>query len=358
MGDYRICLVAPALPIGGLEKVLAILANEFVKNFEREVHIILIGRNREVEYDLSNKIKIHWPSFVFNSNRRTWCTIKTSLFLRRKVKEINPDVVISFGQTWSNLVLLSLLKTNFKVYISSHSNPNKNLSFTQSFLRKQLYPNAHGYIALTSSEKDVCMKYKWNQNVKVIPNPISNFQYEENFQKENIVLFVGRFINTRYVDHLIKSFSKIANLNWKLVIVGEDHIKSTRYYEKYKNLIEYYQMGNFIYLEGKQNNVVPYFQKSKVFVLPSVSEGSPMVIGEAFTFSIPVIAYDCTGPKDLITDGKDGFLIEELNQKQLQERLNLLMNNEDLRKSMAENAYNKAREFTPKKIAEMYLENL
>lgn len=62
-------------------------------------------------------------------------------FIRDTIKKINPDSVLSFGEMWNNLVLLSLKGTNFLVYISDRSQPNKNPGFLDNFFKEKLYHN-------------------------------------------------------------------------------------------------------------------------------------------------------------------------------------------------------------------------
>jgi hypothetical protein len=84
-------------------------------------------------------------------------------FLRKKVKNIDPDTILSFGEYWNNLVLLSLYGLKYPVYISDRSQPDKDLGRVQNRLRDLLYPKAAGFIAQTSKAKEICLNKRWNR---------------------------------------------------------------------------------------------------------------------------------------------------------------------------------------------------
>lgn len=334
----KICLVIHSLGIGGMERVMAELANNFAERDHIEVHLLLIGMKRNIEYPISDNIEVHRPDFKFRDYLRTIDTLRTMMFIRSKVKSIDPDTVLSFGELWNNLVLISLTGTNIPVFISDRSKPNKNLGSFQNYLRNNLYQRAAGFIAQTEEAKNVCIYNGWNENVRVIGNPIRKIPIDHSVEKENIVLTVGRLIKTKHIDQLIGIFHKIDQPGWKLVIVGGDAKKLTLS-KKLQNLIEELGAGDKIFLEGQQNDVERYYNKSKIFAFTSSSEGYPNVIGEALSAGLPVVSYDCiAGPSDMIENGKNGFLIPLFDKEKFGEKLQNLMKDEELRLCLSKNA--------------------
>ena len=87
-----ICLVVHSLQAGGMERVMAELASFFsgIKNLE--VHIVLYGINREIFYSLPPTVIVHKPGFEFNDQRRRLSSLKTLFFLRKKIKELKPEM--------------------------------------------------------------------------------------------------------------------------------------------------------------------------------------------------------------------------------------------------------------------------
>ena len=342
----KICLAIHSLGIGGMERVMALLATNFSKRKNVEVHLLLIGRKREIVYDIPESIIIHKPSFSFNNNRRMIEAVRTIYFVRSRIKKINPDTVLSFGELWNNLILISLLGLDIPIYISDRSKPGKDIGTLHNLLRNLLYPFATGYIAQTKEAERVCLKNEWNDNIKVIGNPIRLVTENGQIERKNIVLSVGRLIKTKHFDQLIRMFAEIDNPDWKLVIAGGD-AKKLELSKELGKLIRELGVDQSVFLEGEQNNIDQYYRKSKIFAFTSSSEGFPNVIGEALSAGLPVISYDCqAGPADMIYDGENGFLIPTFDQKMFKNKLRQLMKNNSLREQMGERGKSSIQRFT------------
>jgi GalNAc-alpha-(1->4)-GalNAc-alpha-(1->3)-diNAcBac-PP-undecaprenol alpha-1,4-N-acetyl-D-galactosaminyltransferase len=108
MQNKKICFVIHSLQAGGMERVMSELVNYFAANEKYTVHLVLYGIKREVFYEVSKRVLIHRPSFEFDNSKRLFHTVKTIAFLRKTIRAINPISVLSFGETWNNMVLLSL----------------------------------------------------------------------------------------------------------------------------------------------------------------------------------------------------------------------------------------------------------
>lgn len=334
----RIAFVTPSLNFGGRERVLTLLINYFVEKGEVEVHVILYGKNREIFFDLDKGATIHKPDFEFKKYSETFSTIKTLLFLRKSIKRLNIDIVVSFEEIWNRFVLLSALGLNIKKIISNRNNPYSDYGFIDRNLAKFLYPQADVLIAQTQIAKEVYEKrYKLKQCV-VIGNPIVMLNYDNSIMRENIILSVGRLMTSKNHDKLIQIFAKIKHKDWKLIIVGGDFAKQNNY-EKLKQLIIELKLEGKVILAGAQKDVNSYLLKSKIFVFASEKEGFPNVIGEAMAAGLPVISYDCiAGPSDMIDDGDNGYLIPLFNDELFAEKLQLLVDSVETRERLSENA--------------------
>jgi len=339
-----------------MERVVSQLANQFVNKEYLDVHIILYGIKRDIFYLINDKVKIHKPDFPFDNSKRLISTVKTILFLRNKIKILQPTAVLSFGEYWNNLVLLSTLKLKTPVYIADRSTPFKNLGRFQNFLRKILYPTANGLILQTEKARQIYQKQFKNLDITVIGNPIREIKTKDNIKRENIILMVGRLIDTKHQDRLIKIFSKIDLSNWKLILVGDDAVKQKNK-EKLRQLIYDLKLENKVILAGKQKDVESYYLKSKIFAFTSSSEGFPNVIGEAMSAGVPVIAYDClAGPSEMIRDDYNGFLIPLFDDKNFQKKLELLMRDDELSLNIGDKAKINIKRFNTKFISEKFLD--
>ncbi len=352
--NKRIAFVIPSLNAGGMERVISELANYIATNTQTDCHLILYGKSREIFYEISPNIKVYKPSFEFDDNKRQWMTVKTMRFIRSTIRDINPDSVLSFGEMWNSLVLLSLVGVKTPIYISDRSAPNISHGIFQDYLRKVLYTRAAGVIAQTYKAKELFKEQFYNKNVTVIGNPIRQIKDVNSIQREKIVVSVGRLITSKNFNRLIDIFHSVENKDWKLIIIGGDSNKQTNSLEL-KQQINKLNLNDRVILAGTQKNVEKYLLKASIFAFTSSSEGFPNVIGEAMSAGLPVVAYDCiAGPSDMIENNKNGFLIELFDDKAFKNKLIYLMNNKEIREDMGQYAKKSIEKYDVRNIAEQF----
>lgn len=175
-------------------------------------------------------------------------------------------------------------------------------------------------------------------------------------KKDFIVLFIGRIHPTKGLHFLLETFKKyFRKKNIKLLIVGP--IQDKNYFKKISILFR----ENIIFVgEVTEEEKIVIYDISNVLVLPSIYEPFGIVILEAFARGKPVIAVDSDGPRYLIENGKNGFLIKFGDEKSLKNYINILRTDKKLYKKIAENNFKKAKKFTwdkiVKKIIKIYEE--
>ena len=183
-----------------------------------------------------------------------------------------------------------------------------------------------------------------------MPNPLSFFPLSHSTLNEKVVLNVGRFTDDKQHELLINlwSLSKVKNNGWKLHIIGKgENLK------KMKTLISKLKLEESICILPPTKDIVSEYLSSSIFVLSSRAEGFGLVLVEAMASGVPCVAFNCpTGPKDIIYDGKNGYLIEEGNHKDFVQKLDKLMKNEDLRKAFGKSSRIDIKRFNEKIIEE------
>ena len=351
MEKKKLCLVIPSLQAGGMERVMSELAGYFASREELEVHLILYGISREIFYQIPDNIIITVPRFKFYNKWRLWFTLKTIYFIRDTIKTIRPDSILSFGEYWNSFVLLSVLGLKFPVFISDRSQPDKSLGWFHNTLRHLIYPNAEGLICQTERAKEIFLSRNKHSNIAVIGNPIKDLKaISETTQREKNVLMVGRLIKSKHQDRLIEMFAKVSLPDWKLIIVGYDHLKQQNLH-RLKELARKLGVDQRVIFPGKQENVEAIYSRSSIFAFTSSSEGFPNAIGEAMSAGLPVVAFDCVaGPSEMITDGYNGFLVPLFDFGQFEDRLVTLMSDETLRKKLGFHAMESIKKFSSEKI--------
>jgi glycosyltransferase involved in cell wall biosynthesis len=355
MDRKKLCLLIPSLSAGGMERVMSQLAFFFCQKDDLEMHLVLYGKDTEIFYEIPESLIIHYPKMRFNDKIRIISTLNRLCFLRRVVRIIKPDNILSFGEYWNSFVLLSLFGLPYPVYVSDRCQPDKPLGKMHAILRKWLYPRTKGIIAQTTKAKEVYEKQFRHNNIRVIGNPVRIVNDSlKPTMNENIVLTVGRLINSKNHDKLIELFVKINLPGWKLIIIGGNAQKQDNM-TRLQALIKKLDAENIVILEGYHLNVEQFYLKSKIFAFTSESEGFPNVIAEAQSYGLPVIAFDCVaGPSDLIIDNHNGFLIPLSDYNLFFEKLRLLMECPELRDKFSTNAKEFVKEFSIDNIGEKY----
>jgi GalNAc-alpha-(1->4)-GalNAc-alpha-(1->3)-diNAcBac-PP-undecaprenol alpha-1,4-N-acetyl-D-galactosaminyltransferase len=350
----KICLVIPSLQSGGMERVMSELASYLCSKVEFEVHLVLYGLTREIFYKVPDNLFVHKPAFEFDNTKRAWNTFKTLWFLRNKIKEIDPDTVLSFGELWNNFVLLATLDLNYPVFVSDRCQPDKSLGKFHDKLRNWLYPKASGVIFQTEVARHFYSKMFHLKRYAVIGNPIREIEPNITIKKENIVLSVGRLIQSKNHGDLIKIFSEINAPDWKLIIVGDDALKQNNK-EKLERLTCDLGIKDRVVLTGKRLDVETFYNRAKIFAFTSSSEGFPNVVGEAMSAGLPVIAYDCVaGPSDLIDHEKTGYLIKLHDTLRFKKCLATLIKDEGLRDTFGKQGKLKISNFSVQQIAQEF----
>jgi len=354
--SVKICLVIPSLQPGGMERVMSELVSFFAGKEQAELHLVLYGKSREIFYSVPDSVKIYKPEWPFNNDRRLLSTLRTLSWLRRTVKAIDPDTILSFGEYWNSFVLLALKGTGYPVYVSDRCQPDKYLGRPHERLRRWLYPGAAGIVAQTSQAGEVYEELLGHKNVRVIGNPIRPITGSGNpVKKEKIILTVGRLIDTKHHDRLIEIFDRVKAEGWKLIIIGGNAIKQDGM-SRLKAIVEERGLKGSVILTGTVSNVEEYYLKSEIFAFTSSSEGFPNVVGEAMSAGLPVVSYDCVaGPSDMIDDGETGFLTEPFDDREFEQKLKRLIDNNGLRVKMGAASRDRIRMFGAERVGEQFL---
>ena len=128
---------------------------------------------------------------------------------------------------------------------------------------------------------------------------------------------------------MIRAWSIVAKYNaeWKLNIYGEGEQR-----DLLEDLIKRYQLTQNVFLKSSVKDIGKEYLSSSLLVMTSRYEGLPMVLLEAQSYGLPIVSYACKcGPRDIITDGKDGFLVPEGDIEQFAKDVVKLIDDQSLR---------------------------
>ncbi len=160
-----------------------------------------------------------------------------------------------------------------------------------------------------------------------------------NIEKENrfTILNIGRLNLIKNQKCLIEACKILKNkgLNFQCLIIGKGKERANL-----EKQIQESGLKDYIKLLGSKKNeeLIEYYNKANVFVLPSISEASPTVIKEALACGMPVIVSNVRGVPEIIKDGHNGFLIEPEKPEQIANKLMELIKKPDLIKKFKKNS--------------------
>ncbi|MBT0607933.1 glycosyltransferase family 4 protein [Aequorivita echinoideorum] len=340
---------------GGIERGLCLRANYLVENFDYRVKIYCTNhKSGRPYYPLNSKIQVIYLEKI--ETRKSFLGRLQLQYLQAKeIISENADVIISLKYTLHNL-FFQYLKKNQKLISelreskALHYINNKTLkSKLYNFVRKIVYSNQDLVITLTKEDK-----FKWGlKNMEFVHN--SKMIYTNNFsllEKER-VLCVSRLDKIKGIRYLIEAWDIVHEIypNWELKICGEGND-----FDNLKKQIVGLELDKVVYLENKSVDVVPEYLKSSIFVLTSEYEAFGNVIVEAQTFGLPVISFDApSGPREIINDGVDGFLVNLYDVEELATKIILLIKNFDLRKQMGAQAVENSKRFDMDVVMQKYI---
>lgn len=334
----KIDFVISSLTPGGAERVLVLMANSLAHNIKNDVSVIVLYKRSE-SYPLDpavKKIELKQSKLILNYTLSS--LINLTNYYRKKSRR--PDVLISFLTTTNFISIIVAKLFSIKIIAQEHisltgyggDNP-----YIAKITRKYLYKKADVVTVLTSD--DVSNYQKLGIEVYVMPNPCSFKPITNNFHyRDKVFLAVGNLNRYHHkgFDNLIHFMVPIFEEypDWRLKIVGA----GDKGLEYLKGLAKEMNILDRIIFTGFTENISELMYKSSIFILSSRFEGLPMVLLEAMSQGMACIAYDCvTGPSDIIVDKENGLLIEDQNIKKMQKGLRNLIDNKELRETLANN---------------------
>ncbi len=345
----HICFISAGLAGGGMEKSLTNIANYAALQGHRVTIFNLF--TTEVFFDLHPSIKVIWPSIDRQKYHRLVYALKLLPYIRRGLRELNPDTVLSFGEWFNGYVLLATRFSGTPVFITDRMGPLLDIGPLLETARKILYKYADGIIAQTKVSAEILYNKTGATKIKIIPNALSPVDTETSLKKNQIVT-VGRLSREKGHVTLLEAFAKIKNKDWTLHIVGDGKEKQNLMKQCKDLCIE-----SRVVFYGHLKDFGKILGESDIFVLPSFYEGFPNALIEAMSVPLASVSSNCVaGPADIIRHEHNGMLYEPGNIEELTIILNNLIGNTDLRQSLSNEAIKIRETLEFKKIAQQYLD--
>ena len=359
---------------GGIQRITIAMANALADIEGNEVWIVVTD-NKRPKPVLPISGKVHLVDLDVNYFEDDWKSrlhvLKGILVKRREHKRklqrllntISPDIVISTGTSEKNFIP--------RMKVASHPSFVREIHFTSNY--RQLAANGwfeklsawagdiidYRYhirkydkiVVLTDEDKQ--RQWKNYSKVEVIPNPLTIEHSKRSTLKSKTVVTAGRLTAQKNFASLISAW-KIVNKShpdWKLEIWGEGSLRN-----ELQQQIENLPLKDSASLMGYTDDIISKFADASIFICTSIFEGLPLVFIEAMSCGLPVVSYSCPcGPKDIVTEGEDGFLVPVNDEQMMASRICYLIEHEDVRIQMGQASLDNSKAYSKDIIAAKWM---
>lgn len=277
--------------------------------------------------------------------------------LRRFLKEQQVDVIIdvdivldivSLPAVWGSLPTKVISWEHF------------NFQYENSILYRRLIRNfcvrhTDYIVTLTKRDAESFRQYLNRQErIRAIYNPMESVSPDKEYEREKWLVTAGNLTNIKGTDFLAEIAPKILKRykDWKWYVLGDGELRGLLEQAREREGLE-----ERLILTGRVQNVSEYLKKAELFVLPSRTEGLPMVLLEAKAWRLPSICFDILSESaDIIQDKRNGFLVTPYDCEEMTERIGQLIEDEALRRTFRENTADGIEQFQMEPILRQWNE--
>ena len=334
---------------GGADRVLTEKAN-YLAEHGYEVGIITDTQmGRPPVFPLSEKVKLINLDIDFNKEYGHNIVVRTLLYYqlmgqyKKKMKEVflqeRPDIIITtMGR---DLDFLTEISGNAIVIGEAHTTKfflrNFHLMEQRGFIyrqiariwRKKMERKTQKLRALVLLTKEDAESWAGTTQTYVIPNSLPFNPTTTSPLTSKQAIAVGRYNNSKGYKYMIEAWSIVhqKHPDWIINIYGAGELK-----EQVRELIHKKGVQDVMLMNAPTDDIMSKYLESSICVVSSRYEGFSMVLLEAMACGVPCVAFDCPhGPRNIIHNNEDGFLVDYLNTEELAKHICTLIEDEDLR---------------------------
>lgn len=343
----KILFITSALSYGGAGKMIAYLANAFAEFDDYNVSIY-VELSRGVHYSMNEKINIveetkQYKNYLF----RHFLEI---FQMRKRIKELNPDLVISFQTNQNALAVLGTRGRHIPVIISERGDPYLHNNIFER-MKRWVISHAEGGVFQTQKARARYGKQLQTRSVVIHnPNTVNVLTPPLWNNRRDEIAFVARFdIFQKRQDLMVKAFEIVSKQipDIKLVFYGDGPEQ-----KQIVRLVDELGLKNKVVFKGLVKNIPEAIRESKVFVAASDYEGLPNALIEAMACGLPCVSTDCSpgGARELIQDGVNGLIVPCGDTNAIAEKIIYMLNNPAEAERMGQEAQKIVDRLEPTKI--------
>ena len=279
--------------------------------------------------------------------------------LRKLLKNLQIDIIIDIDIVLDVLAIPAVRGMKTRVVSWEHFTADFELSvlYRKMILRYSVKRSDYVVVLTDGDLKEYQERLGRKHKICRIYNPVAyQLEKETESEKKKIILTVGRLAPEKGMEYIKKVSIQILERypEWQWILLG-DGIER-------KNLEQFIienNLQNRLILKGNVENVDEYLQQASMLVVTSYYEGLGLSMLEARAMKVPCVSFDVKmGPRELIHHGIDGYLVRPFDCNEMIRKIEILINNPELRSQFAEKAYLHIDEFGLEKITKQWKEIL
>lgn len=310
--------------LGGIERVIANLTRALADYYD----ITILVKDEPISaYTLDNRIKMDTinAKLTMNMDSRIQRILSVPVNILKSKKMLKKwlkahkdfDYVYTAFPTNGVEMYFADKKMQNKIVASEHASFYAYNSVYKK-MKEWLYPRLKAISVPTTMDTEIYQKLGYKATY--IPH-LSTYIAQKNINSNSkIAINVGRLTSDKQQLMLLEIWEevnkRIPNHGWKLQIIGSGEEE-----ENLKTFIKGHALTN-VEMVPHTSNIDDYYENAELFLFTSKMEGFGMVLLEAMSFGVPCISFDCpSGPRDMIRDGENGYLIPCYDKKKYADRV-------------------------------------
>lgn len=366
--------IASTYNSGGKDRVVSSKANCLVELGHEVVIITTDQKGRPAYFGLDQRVEqidlgLNYEDYnnlplLQRLRKRRELQRRHKVLLKESLQALSPDIVLStFEEDAPILANLRLdcpkvmelhysKERRYNEYQRGRFSPGRLIDWWRTKADERIVARFDCLVALTETDRQLWTTAKRSI---AIPNPLPfDLPDGQSTLEQPTVLAVGRLSSEKNFGELIDIWASLGDKasNWQLDIVGGGYQQ-----RMLEAKVAAYGLQDSVRLHPPTSTIVEKYQASSILAMTSRYEGFGMVLIEAMSCGLPVIAYDCPyGPREIIKDNQNGALIPMHDHALYAERLSTLMQDAELRLRLGQNARQSASDYAMPHIIQRWLD--
>lgn len=359
--------VVDKFDMGGLQKVNSVIVNALSEKKDIKVDVYSLQWEESI-YEFNKNVNIFFGEANFRQKsdifiRKSLNKVSKGLFKRgtkivisrqisilsKIIRENKYNTVVLNGPALLFSSNLKKIFPNIKLIMWMHNSSDKYLNSYFKENRTLLIESMRNAKVVCLTEEDKMNFSKYSDDVLKIWNPVTIINDRISELSEKTISFVGRIdIEHKGIDYLIEIASKLPS-GWRISIAGNGNEKAMKVFN---NLIKKYSAYNKIIYKGtlEGESLKRHYLDSSIYLMTSRWEGMPLVLAEAMSFGLPIIAFEQSGSKEVLKDGEYGILVENGDIKKMVSEINKLISDKNIRQDLQKKSLDRLKDFQLKQI--------